>query len=52
MNETLEQISQREFGQNEFMFGFKRARLKSMAGSCTKKELKEHMAKLRGILKE
>ncbi len=51
MNEVLEKISRREFGENDFKFGFKKGCLKQMAATTKKKDLKHNMLKLKDILK-
>lgn len=51
MNIALEKISQREFGANEFIFDFKKAKVRGMAGTTKKKDLKQSMERLKGILK-
>ena len=47
MNKTIQNIAERKFGNNEFIFNFKKAKLTGMAGHFTKRDVKEHFMRLK-----
>jgi len=48
MNKPIQQIAEREFGDNDLMVGIKKGKL-MLAGTFIKKDIKEHQERLKRL---